>query len=188
MNKQIIVLCSVLLVLFAKSYGQNKELLLRNKVTGKEIAIHEGSRLKIVCNDGKVLRGRLIFNDTFKSDNEIKIIHHFGNNLDRIYNVNLTDIKFIKPKPLYRPIVGSTFLGIGVGLFITMIISDNDADNQMNAIQKQGGDIGAQPLAVLISDAFLFAAGTVVTIVGVVVLTGGTKYNNENWKYSVKTL
>jgi hypothetical protein len=60
MNKRIIVFCTVLLVLFAKSYGQKKELVIKNKITGEESIISESQRIEIAYNNNKVIRGKLI--------------------------------------------------------------------------------------------------------------------------------
>ncbi len=45
-------------------FGKKKILLLKNKKNGKEIEFQEGQRIKSVCSDGSVKRGRLKLIDT----------------------------------------------------------------------------------------------------------------------------
>lgn len=190
MKEKTFIICLLFLGLLINGYGQHNELLLKNKTTGNELVIHEGSRLKITLKNGKVCRGELILKDTTSGlveNNQIIIRTHPDNNVFSFYKVNINDIKYIKTKPLSGKIIGSTLLGIGAGLFITLIIYNNNSQNQLNATQKQGGDTGTQPLAIFVNDMLYVAAGVVAITLGTVVLSSGIKYDIENWEFSIRT-
>ncbi len=95
-NSKIIVICPIFLILFFKGYSQNaEEIVIKNKITGREWVIHDGQKIKVVRSDDIVIMGNIIKNDSVLiAGNEIIINSHM-NKVNCNYNININEIKDI---------------------------------------------------------------------------------------------
>lgn len=177
MSKKIIVLCLVLLSILDYSYSQKKELVIKNKITGKERIISESQRIKIAYNNRKVIRGELILNSTAGrslENNEFTISKHpdLNNNIESIYKVN--QITAIKVKSLAGDITGVTITIFGVAMGVVGIALLNN---------PPGGDMFS-------SSTFsgFVTGGLFITVVGILVVTlHGKIYQSDDWEFSIRT-
>lgn len=177
MSRKIIVLSLVLLALLVNVHGQNKVLVLKNKITGKERIIPEGKRIKVVFNNGDVIKGKVIINDAtrLKGNNEILI----NNTLNSIYKekVNINSIVYIKVPSLARNIIGGIITGIGVyPIFVGVTL--------MSSVGAQDPDWGGLVTFIGFVTAF---GGALTSGIGIITWTGGKQYNRDDWEYIIRT-
>jgi hypothetical protein len=164
MKKLVILIICIILTGVINGYGQNKGLLLKNKSTGKEKLIHEGERIKVLCKNGLVIRGRLKMNDTSKLvENTVVMIDS--------QKVNINEIETIKIKSLAGKIItgsGGVLTVGGTALVIVAVFSFGEGGIILAGIGLTG-----------------IGAGVAITIAGVIILVSGKKYTSELWVYSI---
>ncbi len=165
-------------VLFLNSghvFGQEKVLVLKNRVTGKEIEFHEGDKLKVFCIDSTVYRGHLQLADTTKqlTKNEIEINHII---------LNINNITNIRPISVDRNKEGTRIIGFGTLCIIAGIyfINKGEADeaSSLTSTETEGFFVGLIGLTAII-------VGIPITIAGIITIVGGKEYNSKQWIYSI---
>lgn len=178
MNLKIILLYTVILTSIINGYGQNKELVLKNKITEKEKIISEGKRIKVIFNSGRVIKGKFIINDTsrLKGNNEILITIHTSDNIYK-ENVNINSIASIKVTSLTRNIIGGIITGIGMAPVVYGVAA-------MSSSAAQNPDAGALIVA---EGLIVTLGGTLITVIGITTWTGGKYYNRDDWEFSIQT-
>lgn len=195
MNKKIIILCSALLVVLLNGYGQNKELLLTNKISGKERIIHEGQKLKVRLKTGQVYRGELILKDTTNStseNNQIIIRTQPDYDVFSFNKINLNEIEVIKKISLPGNIIGGTLTAVGSAITIAGVVilsSQTPLPERTTYNNDQIAGIADQNTGKLLSGAFSIVVGIGVTIAAILTWTwiSGKRYYLDNWNFSVRT-
>ncbi len=188
MKLKIILLCTVILAIKLNGYSQNKELVIKNRVNGKEVIIPEGKMVKVAFK-GRVIRGNLILNDTIKSklnNDEIEIATHPNPDLVNTYNLNLNEIKRINTVSYVG--AGTTVIGVGIIIASLVILSSQTPVPQTNG---ENGDevagIADQNQSKLLGGSFVFLVGALVTGVGVMITVLNDSYDCKYWEFSIRT-
>ena len=70
--KKLIIL-NIIIFLFLNGHSQKTGIYLENKKDQKLIILKEGKKVRIECNDGKILKGRLFIHEGSNNDTVITI-------------------------------------------------------------------------------------------------------------------
>jgi hypothetical protein len=158
---KFLTLC-IFIFLSLNSYGQNGDLILSNRTTGKIKTIHQGKKVKVICQDGKIVKGKI----TFVNDSTIIL----GNSV-----VALNQITTIKMNPFTKigdklMIAGSVFTISGGAALTTVFLID--------------ALTGAWAFAFL-SAMTLTPTGLLIIIPATVLLSVKKNYSTENWNFKI---
>lgn len=128
-------LVTALFFMLSHGYGQNKEnIVIKNKLSGKEWSITNNQKLKIVLNNGHTIRGRLILKDSLlfvQNEIIIKTQIDLYNIYDSTYYINIDEIKeineivkkFFIGYDIIKELIDEHSLTIGYNIFKTQFIT-----------------------------------------------------------------
>ncbi len=197
MNLKKILLCLIISTIIINGYGQNRELVLKNKKYGYENLMHEGQNLKVILNNGSIITGELRWsNDSsdLSRNNEILLKlesenYYFDSTFKEktIYKINLADIKRIKRPSNAGAVV--TVIGSVITIAGIVILKSQTPVPQTNGENEdEAAGIADQNIPKLLGGGLAFFVGSIVTIIGGLVLLAETSesYNCKYWEFSIR--
>jgi hypothetical protein len=172
MNKIFILISIIILSVEVTGFSQHA-LLFKNKTSDSEKIIPEGTRVKIVCYNDSIFRGVLKFKDNCIWVGGDSI--YFGSS-----KINIIDIKSIKKVHIFKYFIGTPITALGTFLLLGTIL--------FPATQSNYGTVGGS-LDLNYAGTFNtigIVSGAFFSIVGILILSSGTKFNSSEWVISLK--
>ncbi len=170
------ILCLVLLLVLIHGYSQTKELVIKNRISGKEVVFHDGQNIKVYCYNKSIAKGQLKIIDC--SNIEIDNYVNSGETSNIIKNIfSINSIEAINIKSLTARSIGSIITGVGS---LTAIVG---IGNVINANSHQG-DIGSNFYTNI--GIFEIIGGGFISLAGISILNNGKKGDRDNWDFIVR--